>query len=659
MTALLAPAAILLCGAFGAVTASSWGRLSRLITLAAFTGAALVGVPLAVRTLQSGLTVETAVSWSLPGASFHLGLDPLSAFFLILILLVCVCAGWFGEGYLKAAHGHLPANTSRFFLLLLAAAMSLLVVARNALLFLVAWEVMALAAFFLVSTEHSQPATRRASLLYLLCTHTGSLCLLGLVGLLGHQAGSLEFDALAAAGAALPPLEHRAALVLAVVGFGMKAGFVPLHIWLQEAHPAAPSHASATMSGVMIEMGVYGLLRFFSFCAPVSLAWGVGFVVLGLTTAVSGILFAMVQTDGKRLLAYSSIENIGLILAGLGLGYAGLATRQPALAMLGFTGAILHTFNHGLFKSLLFLSAGSVAQALGTRNLEAGGGLLKRMPWTGLFTLVGAAAICGLPPLNGFTGELLLYGWLLRPQAVHAGLPASLAAACLALVGTLAVVAFTKAYGILFLGTPRTAAARSARDPNPLMLGSMALLAALCLGVGLVPAPALFAAAAAAATLTTAAPETVLAFREEWSSLLSVIAAVGAMVLAGGGLLWGLRAALLGSRRSGQVPTWGCGFTAATPRMQYSASSYSDRAARPFAALLGTHREVRAPLGYWPGPSSYRSETPDPVLDRWLPTLLVPVSAWISTGRRLQHGRLQFYLLYVSAALVILLLWKL
>ncbi|MBI4375135.1 MAG: hypothetical protein HY549_01670 [Elusimicrobia bacterium] len=653
-------AAVLALGIAASLSAvlTRYGQAARTTVIGALTVAGAAGGLLALRVLWGQDVPDLVRPWLIPGAVFHLGIDPLSASFLLLVLLVGCCAGLYGEGYIAASHGHVPAAPARFFFLVLVASMALLVGARNALLFMVAWETMALAAFGLVSCEHGKPEVRKAGLLYLLCTHVGSLCLLALFALLGRNAGSLEFDAFAAV-PALPAAQRTAVFLLALIGFGMKAGFVPLHIWLQEAHPAAPSHASAAMSGVMIEMGLYGLLRLLALLGPISMKASMLLIALGLTTAVFGIMFAMVQRDFKRLLAYSSIENIGIILTAAGLGCYGLASASPTLALLGFSGAILHTLNHGIFKSLLFLSAGVVYQAVGSRNIEACGGLQKRMPWTCALTAIGAAAICGLPPLNGFTGEWLIYSWLLRPDAGHGIRFAALAAAVLAIVGAFAVVAFSKCYGLACLGQPRSEAARGAKDPSWLMLGPMALLATLCIGIGIFPAPALHAAIAAAGNVSHLSRPAVSASFEEWSRLLGVVGLIGAGVWVMTALLWVYRGLLLRRREVGSGPTWGCGFTAPTARMQYTGSSYAVPTARVFTALLGTREEVHPPLGYWPAKASFESRTPDPALERWLPVLTARFNDWLSLPRQLQRGRLQNYLLYVSAFLVTILLWKL
>ena len=658
MSLLLAAVAALGLAAVAAVVLSRRDPWARTLAVGGLAVAAASGGLLASLVLRGQAIPDLAWAWLVPGAVFHVGIDPLSACFLLLVLLVGGCAGVYGEGYVAASRGRVPAAPARFFFLILVASMALLVGARNALLFMVAWETMALSAFGLVSCEHDKPEVRKAGLLYLLCTHVGSLCLLALFALLGHNAGSLEFSAFASA-PPLPAAQRTAAFLLALIGFGMKAGFMPLHIWLQEAHPAAPSHASAAMSGIMIEMGLYGLLRLLALTGPVPAGVALLLVVLGLASALFGIMFAMVQRDLKRLLAYSSIENVGIILTGVGLGCYGQAVGSPALALLGFSGAVLHTINHGIFKSLLFLSAGAFYQAVGTRDIEACGGLQKVMPWTCGLTAIGAAAICGLPPLNGFTGEWLLYSWLLKPDAGHGMRFTALAAAALALVGAFAVAAFSKSYGLACLGRPRSEAARTARDPSWIMLAPMALLAALCIAIGLFPQPALRAAFAAAGDVVRSARPAVSEGFDQWSRPLAVVGMLGAGVWALGALLWTGRGLLLRRRDVGQGPTWGCGFTAGTARMQYSGSSYPVPTARVFTSLIGTREEAHAPIGYWPAKASFASRTPDPALELWLPVLVRRFESWLSVPRRLQHGRLQMSLLYMSAFLVAILLWKL
>lgn len=658
MSLLLWSFGVLLAGALFSVLFSGQPRLAKRAAIACLSAGCLLGLIPALLVLAGGEVPPFSVPWAVPMGEFSLAVDPLSAFFLLLVFSVCLAAGIYGEGAIEASRGHLPAAPVRFFYFLLTASMAVLACARNAVLFLAAWEVMALSGFFLICSEDRKPDVRRAGLLYLVCTHTGTLCLFVLFALMGAKAGSMDFEtmrqALAGSGANLTGL-----FLLALAGFGMKAGFMPLHIWLQEAHPAAPSHVSAVLSGVMIKMGIYGLLRFLSLCPRVPESWGFVFLAIGASSGVLGVLFALAQHDLKRLLAYHSIENIGIIALGMGLGCLGLSRGNEALAIIGFAGAVLHVLNHGLFKSLLFLGAGAYYQAMGSRDIEGAGGLLRRMPWASLFSWIGAAAICGLPPFNGFVSEWLIYYGLLAGGFTGGARYAVFAAAALALIGGLAAACFTKAYGALTLGEPRTQPARDAADPGDLMLWPMAFLAASCLAIGLVPGPAAWSAARCAAAICRFAPGPVLPAVEGALYPLTIIGALGASVLGLASLLWLWRQARLRGREAGSQPTWGCGFTRPTPRMQYTASSYAQPLMRVFQGLLRPEVEIHPPSGYWPKHASFHSHTPDMALDRALLPAASAAEQALTVARRLQHGRLQYYLLYVFVFLIAILLWKL
>ena len=364
--------------------------------------------------------------------------------------------------------------------------MLLVVVARNGVLFLMSWELMSLASFFLVTLEDEKESVRRAGWIYLVAMHLGTAFLLAMFLLLGKNAGSLDFERLSTAAA-----PSGVFFLLAVIGFGTKAGFIPMHVWLPEAHPAAPSHVSAVMSGVMIKTGIYGLLRMLTLLGPPPAWWGWTLVAIGVVSGILGVLYALSQHDLKRLLAYHSVENIGIIAMGLGVGVLGISYENPTMAALGFTGGLLHVVNHAVFKSLLFLGAGSVLHATGTGELDRLGGLLKRMPVTGATFLIGAAAISGLPPLNGFVSEFLIYlgavaglgsqahiapAWPLMSVLVVGGL---------ALIGGLAAACFTKAFGIVFLGEPRSDEAAHAHEAGAAMRWPMVVLAGLCVLIGL------------------------------------------------------------------------------------------------------------------------------------------------------------------------------
>ncbi|NNN07547.1 MAG: oxidoreductase, partial [Elusimicrobia bacterium] len=591
MTLIVVAVAFLAAGALLSLLLAGQPRASRAAALVCLIAGCLSGLLPAVWVLAGGSLSALRIPWAVPLGEFSLALDALSAFFLLPVFVIGLAAGVYGEGYLEASGGHLPTTAVRFFYFLLIAAMAVIVCAANAVLFLAAWEVMALAGFFLVSAEDRKPEVRRAGLIYFLAAHAGTLCLFIFFAVMGSRAGSMDFSAMKAAMPGPGPT-LTGLFALAFVGFGMKSGFVPLHFWLPEAHPVAPSQASAVLSAVVLKMGVYGLLRFISFCPRVPESWGVAFLTLGAASAVLGVLFALVQRDLKRLLAYSSIENIGIVAMGMGLGCLGRAYGNPVLAAVGFSAALLHVLNHSLFKSLLFLGAGAFNQALGSRDVEGAGGLLRRMPWTSLFAWIGAAAACGLPPLNGFIGEWLLYRGLLGGEFAAGTRFAVFAAAALALVGGLAAACFTMAYGALTLGEPRGPAARDAKDPADLMLWPMSLLGAACLAVGLIPGPFARAAARAAASIGGLAAAGAASAVEGLLAPLAVIGAAGACALALAGLFWALRRIFLRDRAVETGPTWGCGFSRPSPAMQYTASSYAQPLALVFSGLLA--REVSA-----------------------------------------------------------------
>ena len=397
----------------------------------------------------------------------------------VLVLGVGAASAVYGVRYLAAETGHGPVAGTHLLTALEIAALALVVTARSAMPFLIAWEIMAVLAYFLVVFERGHAEVRRAGLIYLICTHTGTLALIALFASWGQRAGTLSFDALAAVSPSLP-LGGALVFALGLVGFGFKAGVIPLHFWLPGAHGAAPSHVSALMSGVVIKMGIYGLLRLVTLAGPPPAWWGWLVLALGVVSGVFGVLWALAQHDLKRLLAYHSVENIGIILLGLGIGALGVRYDAPLIAALGFAGAVLHTLNHALFKSLLFLGAGAVLRATGTRMIDRLGGLGRRMPLTWATFLVGSIAIVGLPPLNGFVSEWLVYQGLLRSGTLAPARAAVFAVAGLALIGALALACFAKVGGAVFLGHPRTAEARHGAEVRAGLLAPMWALALAC-----------------------------------------------------------------------------------------------------------------------------------------------------------------------------------
>jgi hydrogenase-4 component B len=593
--------------------------------------------------------------WAIPGGEFHIAVDGLSALFLVPVFLLSLLGSIYGLEYWRAADHPGNARKLQVFYGLMAAGMALLVVARNGLLFLAGWEVMALAAYFTVTTEDHDAGVREAGWVYLVATHTATLSLFALFALLGAVNGSFTLEPVAPEH--LSPGLATAIFVLALVGFGIKAGIMPLHVWLPGAHAMAPSHVSAIMSGVLIKMGIYGLVRILSLLPPPPVEWGAIVLVLGVISGVLGVAYAIGQHDIKRLLAYHSIENIGIIVMGIGLALIGRSLGRQDWVVLGLAGGLLHVWNHAFFKALLFLSAGSVIHASHTREIDHLGGLARTMPWTAGCFLVGAVAICGLPPLNGFVSEWLVYLGLFRTLGIG-GVgkypAAAMAAPGLALIGALALACFVKVFGAVFLGTGRSEHAAQAHESGPAMIAPMLVLVGCCLVIGLAPArvtPVLeLALQAWMPELAGTRIETLA--RLEWISLMGVLLVVGLL------LVGGLYAMLLRRSPVEKGPTWGCGYVAPTTRMQYSSSSFAQMLVGLFAWALGPRRHQPSDLPVFPPPSRFHSDVPDAVLDRGvLPTLRL--GAWLCARLRiLQQGRIQFYLLYVFLALVALLLWR-
>jgi len=636
-----------------------------------------IGLVPAVRVLIGHPAESLRLPWSLPLASFSLEIDALSAFFLTAIYGLSALAAVYGAGYGPAGTGRRDGAAWLAFNLLVAS-MALVVAARNGILFLAAWEVMTIASWFLVTLHHDRAEARRAGRIYLVAAHIGTAFLLVFFLGLAGPAPTLDFGvppagsqpisslapAAAGAAAAAPAgafLGPSALFLLAVLGFGTKAGFMPLHMWLPEAHPAAPAHVSAVMSGVMIKMGIYGLLRMLPYLGTPPAWWGWLLIAIGLVSGILGVLYALAQHELKRLLAYHSIENIGIIACGMGLGLLGTAHGTPFLAALGFSGALLHVLNHAVFKGLLFLGAGSVIHGAETGEIEHLGGLLRRMPWTGAAFLTGALAISGLPPLNGFVSEFLIYLGSFQAAAASPG-PVALAGmvliAGLALIGGLAAACFVKAFGIAFLGESRSPQAAEARESGVLLRVPMTILAALCLAIGLLaprllplllpalPYGAAFPAPALGAGFVTA---TAIVTRVTTVSGLFLL-----LVLAG----MTLRRALLSRRVVRRSGTWDCGYALPTPRMQYTASSFAQPILEVFAPLLGTRVSSLKPMGLFPDKASHATETPDSFRERVVAPISAEIARRVAPFRRIQEGRVQVYVLYIALTLVAVLVYQ-
>ena len=646
-------------------------RASRWSALAGSFLASLVTGALAVHVLATGQAIHgELLRHQASGFSLGFAVDRLSAWFLLVLALLAAAIAVYSVAYL----GHGPLHRRSTFVSvgfsLLVGVVELVFVADGVIAFLFAWELMALVNAALVTTEHERRETRRAAFLYLAMSHVATGCLIAGFLLVARAASSLSFADILAGNVLAPGPERTAAFLLFFAGFGVKAGMIPLHVWLPEAHPAAPTSISALMSGVVIKTGIYGLFRTCAFgLGPPPLAWGVLILLCGGASALLGVLYALVQHDLKKLLAYHSIENIGIILLGLGAGMMALSAGRTELAAVGIAASLFHVLNHALFKGLLFLSAGGVVSATGTRQIEDMGGLARRMPWTALFFLVGAAAISGLPLLNGFVSEWLLFqGFLFGFHLTSDALVRFLfpvAAALLALTSALAAACFVKAFGITFLALPRGEGAEKAHESPALMLVPQGVLAGMCVLLGLAPGSTLRILQGVAGSLPGIhpAPEMVRAWYAiapgpgHFDHLAPPLVAVAVLM----GLALAAALSLAAGYAVRRAPTWGCGGEL-TARTEYTATAFSKPLMMIFRAVYRPTRNVET-VGeaHFPQEVRYRAEI-EPTFERFLyGPLTRSVLALAERMKVIQAGSLHAYLAYVIVlvlSLVLLLWWR-
>jgi len=593
----------------------------------------------------------------LPDLPFHLRLDALSAVFLLLLGVASVGISIFGAGYFRAGQGTAPGLLCLQYHVFLAS-MGLVLLADDAYAFMVAWEVMALASYFLVTTQHRIAEIRRAGFLYLLIAHVGALAILLCFGILQGGSWALTFDTMRAAH--LSPQWATLAFLLALFGFGAKAGLVPLHVWLPEAHPAAPSPVSALMSGVMLKTAVYGILRVsFDLIGTPIWWWGLIALALGLFSALFGVVFAAAQTDMKRLLAYSSIENIGIVYAGLGLALVFAGLGMVSLAALALIATLYHCLNHALMKSLLFLGTGAVLHATGQRNLGKLGGLMRYMPWTAWLTLIGVLAISSLPPLNGFVSEwLLLQAFLFTDQIPRAfvNMLLPLGAAVVALSAALAAYVMVKFYGVIFLGAPRESSLVNARDCGRLERFGLAWLAAGCVLLGLMPVQVIARLNAVSTLLVGVGLDQ---HAQHWWLLAPLTqgrASYGPVafliVVLAVVLLTVLVVHIFYHRRVRLSVPWSCGFGQLDARMQDTAEGFGQPVRHVFQPFFRMQRELPSPFDRAP---KYRVV----VTDRIWYALYEPLAGLVLRAANsvawLQQGRVTTYLLYSFVTLLVLL----
>jgi formate hydrogenlyase subunit 3/multisubunit Na+/H+ antiporter MnhD subunit len=661
METLFAALGLLLAGSIASLLCGRRAWPATIIGVGTACVAGGLGLYAAIQALASGQTVTYSRPWSVPGGSLSFAIDPLSAWFLLPV---------FGLTAIAAVHGgaalwpeRLKYNLGSVWACygLQTASMAVAVLARNVVLFLMAWEIMALASYFLVVLDDEDESVQKAGRLYLIAMHLGAAFLFAMFLLLGRASGSLDFAAIAAGPA---PSQRLADLlfVLGLIGFGTKAGLMPMHVWVPEAHPRAPGFVLAVKSCCIVKMGVYGLIRLLTMLPEPQAWWGWSLITLGAISGLWGILHALTQRDMNKLLAYSTVENVGIIALGLGAGVVGMAGHSLIVAVLGFAGALLHVLNHSLMKGALFLSAGSVIRAVGTREIDRLGGLARRMPWVAVSLVVGAVAIVGLPPLNGFMSEFLIYLSAFRNDetlSTEFAIPAVVTVASLALIGGLAAIAFCKLVGITLLGEPRSESAENARQPSGWMVAPPLLLVFGCAVVAALAPQLVRTVAPLGASVAHLPADRVPVEVEQLASLLARIirvAGTGILVFL---VLAAVRWVLLSRREIGRAGTWDCGYAQPTARMQYTGSSLVGPVVVVFAEMLHIRSRVEGARGLFPAAGSVQTDPADVCLDDIYTPAFGIAGRLLKRLNWIQQGTTQVYVLYIALTLVALLVWQL
>ncbi len=578
-----------------------------------------------------------------------LTIDKLSAFFIAVINITVFTGFLYAKGYLRPYYkskNSLGFSIHYLSYIWLYLSMILVVVIRDGLPFLIVWEIMALSSFLLVIFDAEDTSIMKTGIAYLIQMHVGMFFILVAFLIVWRDTGQMSFDAL---GPYFSNHKNLPLFILFFTGFGIKAGFIPLHTWLPAAHPAAPSHVSGVMSGVMIKMGIYGIIRILMSVQNDLFIIGVIILAISMISGVLGVMMAIVQHDLKRLLAYHSIENIGIIGIGIGLGMIGVAIDNPVLSLLGFSGGLLHVLNHSLFKSLLFYNAGSVYQATHTRNIEQLGGLMKRMPFTAVFFLTGSLAICGLPPFNGFISEYLIYLGMFKSLSAASLFQSILILGTivgLSLIGGLAIFCFTKAFGIVFLGEPRTEKAGGAIEVERDMIYPQFLIIGFIILIGLVSVwfvKPVFGIVASAFSLSGIVAVTAPSISN--LTHISLISGVFLLIIA---LLLVYRFFKLKSKAVSHGPTWGCGYTAASPKFQYTATSYAYNYNHLAKPVLQTEK-IMKDIGeeeLFPDRRTFDSKSDDIFKKVFIDKPVDLVSGLLKKIAVMQTGLIQHYILY-------------
>jgi len=661
----------LLAGAFGALISAKDKNLSNIIACSTSSIASIFGITVALNVIFTGKSLSYSLPQFIPYLNINFFVDNLAAFFILIISIVAIAASIYAIEYAKEYFGKYNIGVLGFLYNIFILSLFLVVSAGNIFWFLIVWELMSVSSYFLVIYEYDKAENQKAGFLYFIMTHMGAALITLALLLLYKYSNSLNFADLNNIGLALPSIVKDAVFLLVFLGFGSKAGIVPLHIWLPAAHPAAPSHVSSLMSGVMLKIAIYGFVRvIFSFLGASVLWWGILVVSIAAISAILGVLYALTERDIKRLLAFSSVENIGIILIGIGSAMIFSSLGFKSLAAVALIGGLLHAFNHALFKGLLFLGAGSIIKNAHTRNMECLGGLAKFMPYTALFFLIGAVSISALPLFNGFVSEWLVFQSLFASVSVP-GLALKIFFAIiisiLALTSALAAGCFVKAFGITFLAMPRSERAAHAQEAGWPIKTGMGILAMLCVIFGIYPFPIVNLLNGISGELlrNPLIPDLVATnnlfitpFQNGFSSFSPVW--IAALIISIIPISYVLERILGGRAEKRIYGTWDCGGHL-NPRMQYTATAYSKPIQMIFKNIYRPHEKIEMNYyndgtKYFMKQMKYEAELTE-IYGKYLYSPIVGIIISLSEKmRRLQYGNVHIYLLYIFITLIVLLL---
>lgn len=646
---LIAVTALFLSG-FASLFFSRRSNIGQIVTVIIFVAGSVSGIAGTVLSYFEASTPVFIINWQIPFGEFCIAVDNISTVFLLLIFIVTPLGAIYGLGYWRQKEHQDNGRKLGIFYGLLSSSMAMVVISRDAVIFLICWEIMAISAYFASTVDNHDKEVRSAGWIYLISTHIGTLFLFAMFALLKKSTGSFSIT-----GAEKPILFSSAIFIMSIIGFGFKAGIVPLHIWLPGAHSGAPSHISAVMSGVMLKMGIYGIIRVTNIISTKELWQGATLLVIGIITGLTGIIYALSQRDIKRLLAYSSIENIGIIISGIGLSLIGRSLGRYELIVLGMSGAFLHIINHGFFKSLMFFGAGGIIHTAQTRDMEKMGGLLKKMPFLGILFILGAVSICALPPLNGFISEFFIYIGFFKSITESNGtvfIVGGIGAVSLAMIGAIAVATFIKILSTVFLGSPRTEQIANAKDHTKRsMIFPMLLLMIFCFIISLYPSSVVY--------ILDKALNCWLTGENSIPSLtslvpLSRISSVGIIVLISAIFLYIVIKLKTHFGKSKKGVTWDCGYAKPDSRMQYTGNSFSQNLVHQFRFILLPKSTQVKITKLFPKKTLFTTSVFDLLLNRVIIPFFSLCEKYLPWVRVFQQGQIQAYVLYILLAVILL-----